>query len=143
MPPAQRRKYTMSDLLFASERVTLSRERMRRVLAESAAAPHGRDNPLLVVGTFAKEAMETAVRPFAQRNPLGLVSAAALAGALLAWSRPWRWLLTPVVASMLPVLVTKVVRAAPAGTWMKALTALTRPRRREAIMRSQNTSPRI
>jgi len=101
---------------------------MRQVLAESAAAPHGRDNPLLVAGTFAKEAMETTVHRFAQRNAQGLVAGAALAGGLLAWSRPWRWLLTPVVASMLPVLVTKVVGGAPAGTWMKALTALTRLR---------------
>jgi len=130
----------MSDLSTASDRVTLSRERIRKVLTESAATPHGRDNPLLVAGTFAKEAVETAVQPFAQRNPLGLVAGAALVGALFTWSRPWRWLLTPVVVSMLPVLITKVVRAAPAGTWMKALTALTRPRQRQA-MGNQPSSP--
>jgi len=132
----------MSDLLTASERLTLSRERMRQVLAETAAAPHGGDNPLVVAGTFAKEAVETAVHPFAQRNPLGLVAVAALVGGVLAWSRPWRWLLTPVVVSMLPVLVTKVVRGAPAGTWMKALTALTRPRQPEAL-RKRPLSPHV
>jgi len=132
----------MSDLLTASERLTHSRERMRQVLAESAAATHARDNPLLVAGTFVKEAVETAVHPFAQRNPLGLVAGAALVGGLFAWSRPWRWLLTPVVASMLPILVTKVVQAAPAGTWMKALTALTRPRQRQA-MRNQPSIPHV
>ena len=131
----------MSDVLTASERLTVSRERMRLVLLESAAAPHQPENPLAVVGTFAKEAVETAVHPFAQRNPLGLVAGAALAGGLLAWSRPWRWLLTPVVASMLPVLVTKVVRAAPAETWMKAITALTRPRQQRPAMRNQPLSP--
>ncbi len=132
----------MNDLLTASERLTLSRERIRQALFESAAAPHERDNPLVVAGTFAKEAVETAVQPFAQRNPLGLVAGAALVGGLLAWSRPWRWLLTPVVVSMLPVLVAKVVRAAPAGTWMKALTALTRPRQRQA-MGKQPSSPHV
>ena len=131
----------MIDVLTASERLTASRERLRQRLVESAAAPHQRENALAVVGTFAKEAVETAVHPFAQRNPLGLVAGAALAGGLLAWSRPWRWLLTPVVASMLPVLVTKVVRAAPAGTWMKALTALTRPRQQRQVMRNQPLSP--
>ncbi|MCY7306731.1 MAG: hypothetical protein LH632_11390 [Rhodoferax sp.] len=130
----------MSDLLTASENLTLSRQRMRQVLAESAAAPHTSDNPLLVAGTFAKEAVETAVHPFAQRNPLGLVAGAVLVGGLLAWSRPWRWLLTPVVASMLPVFVTRMVRAAPAETWMKALTALTRPRQRQTV-RSQPLRP--
>lgn len=129
----------MSELLTASERLTLSRERMRQVLTESATAPHGSDNPLVVAGTFAKEAVETAVHPFAQRNPLGLVASAALAGGLFAWSRPWRWLLTPVVASMLPVLVTKIVRAAPAGTWMKALTSLTRPRQRHDMRNQPST----
>ena len=122
----------MSDLLTVSEKVTLSRERMRRVLADRGSVAHLRENPLFVAGDFAKEAVETAIHPFAQRNPLSLVAGAALAGGLLAWSRPWRWLLTPVVASMLPVLVTKVVRAAPPGVWTKALTALTRPRQRQA-----------
>ena len=123
----------MSDLLTASENVTLSRERMRQVLAESTGAAPLPDNPLFVAGSFAKEAVETAVHPIAQRNPLSLVAGAALAGGLLAWSRPWRWLLTPFVVSMLPVLVTKVVRAAPAEAWTKALAALTRPRQRRAM----------
>jgi len=132
----------MSDLLTSSERLTLSRERMRQVLAESAGGPQAGDNPLMVAGTFAKEAVETAVYPFAQRNPLGLVAVAALVGGVLAWSRPWRWLLTPVVVSMLPVLVSKVVRGAPAGTWMKALTALTRPRQTEAL-RKRPLNPHV
>ena len=132
----------MSDLLTASERLTLSRERMRQVLAQNATSPPGSNNPLAIAGTFAKEAVETAVHPFAQRNPLALVAGAALAGGLFAWSRPWRWLLTPVVVSMLPGLIGKVVRGAPAGTWMKAMTSLTRPRQRQA-MRNQPSTPHV
>ena len=121
----------MSELATASERLALSRQRLRQVLREGAAMPDHGNNPLIVAGTFAKEAVETAVQPLAQRNPLGLVAGAALAGAVLAWSRPWRWMFTPaMLASVLPQLVSKAVNHAPALPWMKVLSSLTQPRRK-------------
>jgi hypothetical protein len=51
----------------------------------------------IMVGDVAK----TVVMPSAQRHPLALVAGAFLAGGLLAWSRPWRWLPTSALTAAL------------------------------------------
>jgi hypothetical protein len=61
------------------------------------------------------------VRPVARNHPLGLVLAAFLAGAVLTWSRPWRWALKPVLlAGLLPQLLMSILarqaRQAPTVT---------------------------
>ena len=67
-------------------------------------------HPLRVVGTVAFDATKTLVQPLARQHPLALVLAAAVVGATLRWTRPWRWLLRPgavtaVLAGLLPQLL--------------------------------------
>lgn len=80
-----------------------------RLLLEGLRLWWGR-HPLRVVGVLAFDATSTLVRPLARQHPLVLVLAAAVAGAMLGWTRPWRWLLrsgaaTAVLAGLLPQLL--------------------------------------
>jgi hypothetical protein len=66
--------------------------------------------PLLGNLKIAVRVIDEVSRPIAQRAPHGLVVGAAVVGALLAWSRPWRWVAGPVLAQMFaPRMVTKVL----------------------------------
>ncbi len=123
----------MSDVLAASERLGLSREHLRRAMREISAAPDHATNPLQLAGQMANDAVKRAVQPLAQRNPLALVLGAAVAGGVLAWSRPWRWLLTPaLLATLLPQLLSKAFHTGGPLPWMKLLTALTQPHHKPA-----------
>ncbi len=64
----------------------------------------------------AKTLTDTVIKPVAQRHPVAVIAGAAAVGALLVWSRPWRWLLAPaVLASVLPKLLSQVLTT-PATT---------------------------
>ena len=118
----------MTSVSRASERLALSRQRLRQALRESAAEPPHSHNPVIIAGTFAKEAVQTAVQPMARRNPIGLVLGAAAAGALVFVVRPWRWIFGPaVMASLVPLLVSKAVVTVPKLPWMHLLSSMTRP----------------
>jgi hypothetical protein len=70
----------------------------------------------------ASEASNAVVRPIAQHNPVALVVAAGLVGAVFAWSRPWRWALKPALfAGLLPQLVSRVVANLPLESWLAVL----------------------
>jgi hypothetical protein len=117
----------MSEIRNACERLTLSRDRLRSALRVSAAAPVNTKTPLHIAGLFARDAVEAAVQPLAQRNPLGMVLGAALAGGFLMWSRPWRWLLTPaLLATVLPQLAARAFNHGAPMPWLKLLTTLTK-----------------
>jgi hypothetical protein len=123
----------MSDIRNACERLTLSRDRLRTGLRVSAAAPVNTKTPLHIAGLVARDAVEAAVQPIAQRNPLGFVLGAAVAGGVLVWSRPWRWLLTPaLLATLLPQLASRAFNHGAPMPWLKMLTSLvnvsTKPR---------------
>ena len=82
-------------------------------------------HPLRVAGMVAADAANAVVRPVAQRHPLGLVLAALVLGGVLAWSRPWRWILTPALfAGLLPQLVSKAMALVPPRSWMAVLDSL-------------------
>lgn len=166
-----------------SDRLALSRERLRQAMRASAApqgsAAHlhtGRwaadllaslkdipgaavviaavtswwaQHPLRLAGMVAADAATAVVRPVAQRNPLGLVLGALVLGGVLAWSRPWRWLLTPALfAGLLPQLFSKAMAWVPPQSWMAVLGALmqeqTRPpaQPRPADQATANLKPR-
>ena len=79
-------------------------------------------HPLHAVALVAGEASNAVAKPLAQRHPLGIVLAAALIGAALAWSRPWRWILKPALfAGLLPQLVSRVVTTLPIESWVNVL----------------------
>lgn len=83
-------------------------------------------HPLRLVTLLAVDATKTAVRPIAQRHPVGLVLGSFLVGGLLAWSRPWRLILTPaLLAGLLPQLLSKAATRLPARSWIEVLAALT------------------
>jgi hypothetical protein len=76
-------------------RLSESRERVRLALSvqRPAADPSG---------PRAAEALAAALASLSglgQQHPLALVAVAAAAGALLVWSRPWRWLLAPLLVA--------------------------------------------
>jgi hypothetical protein len=49
---------------------------------------------------------QAVVQPLAKTHPVALVTVAFVVGGLLAWRRPWRWILRPALfAGLLPQLL--------------------------------------
>lgn len=71
-------------------------------------------HPLRAVATVAAGAATVAIKPLAARHPWELVAGALVLGGLLAWARPWRWSLTPVLfAGVFPQLLLALLKATP------------------------------
>lgn len=82
-------------------------------------------SPVRTVFQLVANTADMAVHPMAQRHPFGLVVGAAVVGVALAWSRPWRWILTPaLLAGLLPRMLSQVVGGVPAATWVSLLGVL-------------------
>ena len=108
----------------ANERLARSRERMSRWLADEERAAQAttanrpgwlntlRENPVSAMAVdallawwarqplnttvhVAEAAATAAIKPLVRRHPAAVLGSAALAGALVVWARPWRWLLSP------------------------------------------------
>jgi hypothetical protein len=91
------------------------------VLAE-AVSSWWMQHPLRVASTLVAETTRAVVQPLAQRNPMGLAVAALLVGGLLAWSRPWRWVLKPALfAGLWSQLLSKGIAHLPLESWLAAL----------------------
>jgi hypothetical protein len=87
-------------------------------------------HPLRLASMVAAEAAGAVVRPMARRNPLGLMLGALLVGGLLAWSRPWRWLLTPaLLAGLVPQVFSRLMALVPPQSWMAVLSSLLQEQR--------------
>lgn len=126
----------MNPIVTASERLALSRQRLRHALRASAEEAPTTSNPMLIAGHIAKDAVESAVAPVAQRNPLALVLGAAVGGALLVAGKPWRWLFAPaVMATLVPQLVSRAVRHAPGIPWMKLVSSFVGARKQRSARR--------
>jgi hypothetical protein len=148
----------MSDSAGTVQRLTLSRQRLRLALAvqrdgsDRAAAPAAGasddwsgipglgalidgvrgwwvKNPLRPALLLALQAAQTAVSPLAQRHPLALVAGALFAGVAFAWSRPWRWLLSPaLLAGLMPQLLSTAMARVPGPAWLAVLASLVKQR---------------
>lgn len=69
-----------------------------------------------MAGVIAATTADAVLEPVAQRHPWRLVLGAAALGGLLAWSRPWRWVVVPALfAGLVPQLLSAALRAPPAG----------------------------
>lgn len=63
-------------------------------------------HPMRVPTLVALNAAQAVVQPLARHHPLALVTAAFVVGGLLAWRRPWGWVLKPALfAGLLPQLL--------------------------------------
>ena len=86
-------------------------------------------HPLRAAGLIVAEASRKLTTPMAERHPLGLIFAAALVGALLVFSRPWRWIVSPALfAGLLPSLASRTIRELPVDSWAKVLASISAPR---------------
>src|ERR1035437_3584972 len=79
-------------------------------------------HPLRVAGELAIDVAKTVLKPFAQRHPISLVLGAFALGGLMAWTRPWRPLLTPaLLVGLLPQishdLISRILRCSRLRRW--------------------------
>jgi hypothetical protein len=82
-------------------------------------------HPLRVASNLVANTTRAVVQPLALRNPMGLVLGALLVGGLLAWSRPWRWVLKPALfAGLWSQLLSKGIAHVPLESWLAALGSL-------------------
>jgi hypothetical protein len=69
-------------------------------------------HPLRATTLVAVDAAQAVVQPLARSHPLTLVAGAFVVGALLAWRRPWGWILKPALfAGLLPQLLVASLKA--------------------------------
>jgi hypothetical protein len=100
----------------ASDRLTQSRERMRRVLQGDG--PSDKPSELLSLHSpmlsIAQRAARYSLEVTADRHPLPLVGVAMAVGALLFWLRPWRLLLRPaLIASVAAQITSRAIARVP------------------------------
>lgn len=78
--------------------------------------------PVGKIVTLGAAATTTLMRPVAQRHPFTLVLSALAFGGVLAWSKPWRWLLRPTpLAHWLPRFAAGVAAQVPLSVWVELL----------------------
>jgi hypothetical protein len=69
-------------------------------------------HPLRATTLVAVNAAQAVVQPLARSHPLTLVTGAFVVGALLAWRRPWGWILKPALfAGLVPQLLIASLKA--------------------------------
>ncbi len=87
------------------------------------------EHPLHAAGSLAEQASRRFIGPFAKRNPFAIVAAGVVLGVLLAFSKPWRWLLRPALfAGLLPQLASQTLKRLPLDSWLRVLSSLTAKR---------------
>lgn len=87
-------------------------------------------HPLRLASMVAADAARAVVQPVAQKNPIGLVLGALGFGAVVAWTRPWRWIAKPaLLAGLFPQVLSKVIAHAPTRSWITVLMSLADGRR--------------
>ena len=87
-------------------------------------ATRWQQHPLNRAVSMAWDAANAVAKPMAQRNPIPMALAAVAVGAVLAYSRPWRWILKPALfAGLLAKVSAKLVSEVPLQSWMSLVTA--------------------
>ena len=87
------------------------------------------EHPLHTAGIVAEAASRKFVAPIAQKNPYALVVGSVVVGAVLALTRPWRWLIRPaLLAGLVPQLASQALKHMPIESWVQMLTSFTAKR---------------
>ena len=87
-------------------------------------ATRWQQHPLNRAVGMAWDAANAVAKPMAQRKPIAMALAAVAVGAVLAYSRPWRWILKPALfAGLLAQVSAKLVSEVPLQSWMSLVTA--------------------
>ena len=144
---------------LACERLARSRERLRQALLANTPAPTAdtasldwldglkglpgfdvvlaavrvwwSQQPLRQTELHLADVAKEALLPLAQRAPLRLALVAAMAGGLLVWLRPWRWLpAAALLGAVTPRVLGTMLTHLPLEAWLAGLSAyLQRPAR--------------
>ncbi len=82
-------------------------------------------HPLYSSGVLAGDVVRTVLRPVAQRHPIALAAGAVVLGAVLVWSRPWRWAYKPrnLLVTVGPALLSSVLASAAVQSWIASVLA--------------------
>lgn len=82
-------------------------------------------HPLHSSGVLAGDVVRTVLRPMAQRHPVALVTGAVVLGAVLIWSRPWRWAFQPrnLLPTLGPALLSSVLASGAVQSWIASILA--------------------
>jgi hypothetical protein len=81
-------------------------------------------HPLRPVSMVISQISAVLTRPIAQRKPVTLMLVAAAGGAILVWSKPWRWMFrSALLAGLAPQVVSRLVANMPIESWMTLLGA--------------------
>ncbi len=98
------------------------------------------EHPLHTAGILAEEASRKFVAPIAQKNPYALVLGSVVVGAVLALTRPWRWLVRPaLLAGLAPQLASQALKRIPIESWMQMIATFTA--KRTAAAKPAATTP--
>jgi len=101
-------------------------------------------HPLRTATLVAGEASRKFAAPLAERNPVALILGAVVVGALVAWTRPWRWILRPaLLAGLLPAIASRFMRQLPLESWLRMFASVTARSARETVASSaaRSTTP--
>jgi hypothetical protein len=113
IPPAEklaRTRARMVAALAATKQSSANEAQSENGLLASILAMYLAQHPLPATGNAISHTLEKVVAPWVRENPIQAVLAAALAGGLLIWSRPWNLLRPPApLAWLLPQLLTKLM----------------------------------
>jgi hypothetical protein len=81
--------------------------------------------PVRAVAVVAEGLANEALTPFAKKHPWSLVVGGFVVGALIAWTRPWRWAIAPVLLTgLLPQIISAATTKGKPEPWSELIATL-------------------
>lgn len=100
------------------------------------------EHPLRAAGSLAEEASRRYVGPMARDNPVAVVVGAAVFGALLIASKPWRWLLRPALFfGLVPQIAAQALKRMPLDAWLAMISTVGGKKAVDKVAASAATAP--